>query len=382
MPRLYKRGKMFYSNVEINGKQVRRPLSIYRPEAQTLVDEMVRLRDAAKHGESPKNLSWKFFTEDYLRKSKVNKNKKTYLADQRAFDLVNQVAHLTKLHEMTPERLDGIQVRLKEQKIKPGTIARSIRAMKTVMHRAEDLKYMPPQNWRLVKIEEPQGRMDFYEVTAYQNLLLSLSGVYLTAAWLMGRAGLRLGEALHIEWRDVQFSNRRIIFRSKPQFNWRIKGDKKLKKVRTVQLAEDLQLYLESIAKPDGFVLEVVGSRSLDVFSRQMRRVLAKTGVETYLNQKPFSHILRHTFGSHLAQAGVDDKVIAELMGHNSTRMVEIYSHLRPVDMQRGVLSLKKLVPDLYRPKKQVGVGIAYLDQNNAQLVKAETPSKSSEKHL
>lgn len=380
--RLIRRGKMWYSNIIIDGTQVRRPLSIYLPEARDRVEEMVQMRNAKKYGESPKNLSWKFFSEEYLRRSKVNKELKTFSADSRAFGIINEVALLNKLQEMTPERLEHIQVLLKEKKYKPAAIARAIRAIKTAMRRAEDLKYLPPQNWRLVKTEEPAGRMDFFEVKSYRNLLLSLEGVFLTAAWLMGRAGLRLGEALHLEWPDVQFSNRRIIFRSKPQFGWRIKGDRKLKKVRTIPMAQDLQLYLQSIAKPRGFVLDEEYSRPVNQFSERMKRAMTQTGVLTYLGEKGFPHILRHTFGSHLAQAGVSDKKIADLLGHKSVRMAEIYSHFRQEDINEGILSLEKFVPNLYLDRKQLKTGTTNLEQNNAQSSNGDLPSESNEKHL
>lgn len=41
-------------------------------------------------------------------------------------------------------------------------------------------------------------------------------------------------------------------------------------------------------------------------------------------------HDLRHFYGSLLAEAGVADRTIMELMGHSDPRMVARYSHLRP----------------------------------------------------
>ena len=42
-------------------------------------------------------------------------------------------------------------------------------------------------------------------------------------------------------------------------------------------------------------------------------------------------HILRHTFGAHLAQKGVDMAVIPDLLGHHSVTLTEkYYAHLAP----------------------------------------------------
>jgi len=51
-------------------------------------------------------------------------------------------------------------------------------------------------------------------------------------------------------------------------------------------------------------------------------------------------HILRHTYGSALAQAGVPLKVIAEAMGHADTRMTERhYGHLSEEYIARQIRS-------------------------------------------
>lgn len=51
-------------------------------------------------------------------------------------------------------------------------------------------------------------------------------------------------------------------------------------------------------------------------------------------------HDLRHHFGSRLAELGVPDRTIMELMGHTDPRMVARYSHLRPEHLARVVEGL------------------------------------------
>jgi hypothetical protein len=62
-------------------------------------------------------------------------------------------------------------------------------------------------------------------------------------------------------------------------------------------------------------------------------------------------HILRHTFGAHLAQKGVDMAVIRDLLGHHSVTLTEkYYAHLAPGSPASAVQRLNKeenLLPKL-----------------------------------
>lgn len=51
-------------------------------------------------------------------------------------------------------------------------------------------------------------------------------------------------------------------------------------------------------------------------------------------------HVLRHTFGSHLAQRGASPKVVQELMGHADISTTMRYMHLAPAHHVEAVALL------------------------------------------
>jgi len=57
-------------------------------------------------------------------------------------------------------------------------------------------------------------------------------------------------------------------------------------------------------------------------------------------------HILRHTFGAHLAQKGVEMAVIRDLLGHHSVTLTEkYYAHLVPGNLSSAVEKLQSPGP-------------------------------------
>lgn len=245
------------------------------------------------------------------------------------------VKKIVFLDEITPALLDEVAVSLKS-KIKgqnaPG-LNRAIRSVKTAMRQAEFWDLIPPQNWRKVsKFKESKGRIEFHTPDEIKQILGVLNEHWRLVVLLGCRAGLRRGEIANLKWEDVDFKNNQLYI-----------APNKTDKHRYIPIAEDLKKALEKAQK--GLPKEVYVINVGDTGHRNEKDYLSTyyRKATVHLPFNCFLHKLRHTFASHLVQAGIDLYRVKNLMGHSSITMTEIYAHLAPQDLKSAIKSLPSI---------------------------------------
>lgn len=139
-----------------------------------------------------------------------------------------------------------------------------------------------------------------------------------TALALMYGAGLRVGELLHLKVSNID-SDRMLIYVQKG------KG----KKDRTTILSEKvLALLREYYAeyKPTYWLFE--GSGGNPYSHRSMQQVFQRAKAGAGILKRGGTHLLRHSFATHMLESGVDLRYIQALLGHESSETTEIYTHV------------------------------------------------------
>lgn len=130
--------------------------------------------------------------------------------------------------------------------------------------------------------------------------------------------GLRLEELLNLKAEDID-SQRMFI---------RINSGKG-KKDRNVVLPEKLLIILRKyykIYKPKDYLFE--GQNGSKYSSTSVQKIMKKALSKAGINKKATPHTLRHSFASHLLESGTDIRVIQEILGHNSIKTTQIYTHI------------------------------------------------------
>jgi len=151
--------------------------------------------------------------------------------------------------------------------------------------------------------------------------------------------GLRVGEVLRLEVSDVDGQRRLLHIRCSKQY-----------KDRCVPLSEDLLHLLRryyKAYKPEHYLFEGTardahGQRKPYTAS-SVRKILQRAAQKAGLRRKVRTHDLRHSYATHLLEAGVDIRYIQKLLGHASTKTTEIYTHVSMMHLQQLPDVLKML---------------------------------------
>jgi len=192
------------------------------------------------------------------------------------------------------------------------------------------------------------------------KVLENLKGIYNLVTMLMYGCGLRMSEVLNLRVKDIDLGFDKIyIWDSKSLKDRAIPLPIKLKQRLEVQIEEVNTLHKKDILNGYGSVylpfafnkkspkakfetkwqyIFPMTKVSKDPRSETIRRhhVHPKTlgrnikiaAQKANLNKRVTSHIFRHSYATHLLQAGIDLRSIQELLGHKSVETTMIYTHV------------------------------------------------------
>ncbi len=107
-----------------------------------------------------------------------------------------------------------------------------------------------------------------------------------------------------------------------------IKGAKG-KKDRISLLSENtlnlLREYYKSY-RPKVYLFE--GIKGCKYSPTSIANILKRAAQKSGITKNVTPHMLRHSFATHLLEQGTDLRYIQELLGHNSSKTTEIYTHV------------------------------------------------------
>ena len=140
---------------------------------------------------------------------------------------------------------------------------------------------------------------------------------------LLYYAGLRLSEVINLKWQDIDFERELIHVK-------KTKGEKE----RVVFLHPKLkEILLKHRKKSYGLIL--ISGRKKKYSKRTIQQIVKNAAKKAMIVKRVTPHTLRHSFATHLLEAGADIRYIQQLLGHKNLQTTQIYTHVANRDIKR-----------------------------------------------
>ncbi len=277
-----------------------------------------------------------FITQVYEPHAKAHLRGSTWKRSRRyILSILTRQLGGCRLNEISGAPVEAFKLARLEQGVKPSSINAGLQALRTVLRWARDEMGIPVGEVRIRRMRVDDRRVFVWsgeDVARLYGTARRRHPALVPLLEFMLNTGVRKGEAIAAEWSWVDWDAR--LLRIPVTDHWRPKSGRS----RDVPIDGILPLLR---ALPRDKHPEIFRSKwglPFAQFPDMPFRACVKAAA-----MKGGPHTCRHTYASHFLQAVPDLGLLAEVLGHTSTRVTALYAHLLPghLERARGAVNLR-----------------------------------------
>ena len=262
---------------------------------------------------------------------------------------IHQVYQLAKFYRRRPDELSDQQVRqylfhlAHERKLAASTVNQAVNAFRFFYH------HVAQRDLEALRRALPIGRKEIRRPQVFspqelEKLFTAGCPHPKHRAFLMTvyGAGLRLNEACHLKFEDIDSARMqtRVV---------QGKGRKDRYTLLSPKLLEELRLYWR-LFRPEHWLFPSSRDPRRPLVDATAQKIYYAAVQRAGLRRKGGIHALRHSFATHLLEAGVEITVVQRLLGHSSLSVTTTYLHVRQERLAQvkgplELLDLRSIVP-------------------------------------
>ncbi|MCK5827015.1 tyrosine-type recombinase/integrase [Candidatus Bipolaricaulota bacterium] len=153
---------------------------------------------------------------------------------------------------------------------------------------------------------------------------------------LMLDTGLRLSEAIHLQWKDIDLNSGKVMVRqgkgAKDRTLWT--GEANL----TVLVEWQERQAGECTGSPQSvFTTKEGGKLDPRYIQRMVKRYAVKAGIKKDISP----HTLRHTFATDLYRETTNIRLTQKALGHSNLATTQIYTHIVDEELEGALKSFR-----------------------------------------
>ena len=260
-----------------------------------------------------------------------------YFNDINSFSLFLESNGITSYKDVTYLHVRQFLALLNQKKYSRRTIARKLSSLRTFFRFLVRENHLESNPFHLVSTPKLNKKLPNFMYPDEINQLLELPDQKKTLGIrdkaileVLYASGMRVSELVSLNLNSIDLqTGTALVFGKGSKERYVPLGEYSIKALKRYL---DARLRLNPNIQEKALFLNKDGNRLSD---RSVRRVVDKY-VDLLSNSKKISpHTLRHTFATHLLNAGADLRTVQELLGHVNISTTQIYTHVTKERLQQ-----------------------------------------------
>lgn len=328
---VYRRGKIWWFAVRLNGMRYRRPVREATTKTQAIRAE-TRFKGELLAGrydlaDQSSDITFSVLAKKFLGWSK--ENRKSWRSDQSRIKPLVESFGDKGLREISPIMVERFKserrqsMRRGKKPRNPATVNRELALLRRVLNLAIQNKWLRANPVSSVKFlrEERDGRQRYVTLSEEAALLKACSAPslsYLKPFVMVALGtGMRKGELLNLTWDRVDFESGYILVTQTES------GRDRTVPINSLVRSELLKL--QETSESEYVFANPLTDEPYSDLKRSFVTACKKAKVEGVV-----FHTLRHTAASRMVAAGIDLVTVKEILGHTDIATTMRYSHAMP----------------------------------------------------